>query len=102
MIGKLASVKDFVATILVRRDKLPPLEDVDFWYVGLHDKAGTELFRQDMLPESIEQALRKDPVRLDLNYRSASKASKWTIWPHSASKGWLRKITGVIRSGGAR
>ncbi len=93
--------KDFVATILVRRDKLPPLNDVDFWYVGLHDKAGTELVRQDMLPNSIEQVLHKDRVRFDLNYSSASKAASWTIWPHSASRGWLRKITGVPRSRGA-
>ena len=95
---KTRRIKDFVATILLRRDKLPPLEDVDFWYVGLHDKAGAELFRQDMLPDSIEPALRRDPVRFDLNYRSASKAASWTIWPHSTSKGWLRKITGVARS----
>jgi hypothetical protein len=89
--------KDFAATILVHRDKLPPLGDVDFWYVGLHDKAGTELLREDMLPDSIELVLRKDPVRFDLNYRSASEAASWTIWPHSSSRGWLRKITGVPR-----
>jgi hypothetical protein len=94
--------KDFVATIVVRRNVLPALKDVDFWYVGLHDKAGTELLRQDMLPESIEQALQKDPVRFELNYRSAAKAASWTIWPHSASRGWLRKITGVPRLRGAR
>src|SRR5271165_7151910 len=93
--------KNFVATILLGRGKLPPLKNVDFWYVGLHDKAGTELFRQDMLPESLEQVLQKDPVRFDLNYRSASKAASLTIWPHSASRGWLHKITGVPRSRGA-
>jgi Glycosyltransferase (GlcNAc) len=94
--------EDFVATILLRRDQLPQAGDVDFWYIGLHDKAGTELFRQDMLPDSIEQLLQKDgPVRFDMNYRAACKAASWTIWPHSVSKGWLRRITGVPRTRGA-
>jgi hypothetical protein len=92
--------KDFVATILVSHEKLPPLEDVDFWYVGLHDKDGTELLRQDMLPDSISQLLRDDSVRIDLNYRSASKAASWTIWPHHPSRGWLSKITGASRTRG--
>jgi hypothetical protein len=94
--------KDCVATILLRRDNPPPLRDVDFWYVGLHDKAGTELLRHDMLPDYIEQVLHKDPVRFDLTYRSASKAASWTIWPHHTTKGWLRKITGVPRTRGPR
>ena len=86
--------RDYLANIAVRRDKLPPLEKVDFWYVGLHDKAGTELIRQDLNPSSIKKALRADRVLLDLNYRSSEPASTWTIWPYSASKGWLRKVTG--------
>ena len=85
--------KDHVAKIFVHRDKLPPLDKVDFWYVGLHDKAGTELMRQDLLPNSIKKALRTNPVRLELPYRAAEPAYTWTIWPHSATKGWLRKIT---------
>jgi hypothetical protein len=95
-------LKDFAATVLVRRDKLSLLKDVDFWYVGLHDKAGIELLRHDMLADSIKQALEDDPVRIDLNYRSASKAARWTIWPHHASRGWLRKFTGVVRARDAR
>ena len=86
--------KDYVAKIAVRRDKLPRLKDIDFWYVGLHNKAGTELVRQDMFPEAIKQALHANPVRLELAYRAAEPASSWTIWPHSASQGWLRKVTG--------
>ena len=86
--------KDYVAEILVSRDKLPPLEDVDFWYVGLHDKSETELIRRDLNPSSIEKALRANRVRLDLTYRAAEPASTWTIWPHSPKKGWLRKVTG--------
>ena len=99
---EIRSTRDFTTTILVRRDQLPSLSDVDFWYVGLHDKAGIELLRQDMLPDPAEQVLREDPVRIDLNYRAASKAASWTIWPHSASRGWLRKITGVPRGRGGR
>ena len=49
---EIRRTRDFTATILVRRDQLPSLSDVDFWYVGLHDKAGIELLRQDMLPDS--------------------------------------------------
>jgi len=88
-------LSDFSATIRVRRPKLPPLRQVDFWYVGLHDKAGTELLRRELFAESIAPLLRENPVQLELNYRAASKASAWTIWPHSPTKGWLRKLTGV-------
>jgi hypothetical protein len=87
------SRKDYIATITVRREKLPPLKGIDFWYVGLHDKSGAELMRRDLSPASIEKALRANPVRLELTYRSAEPAHKWTIWPHSPTKGWLRKIT---------
>jgi hypothetical protein len=90
--------KDFVTKITVRRDKLPPFDRADFWYVGLHDKAGTELIRQDLLPESIKKALRTDPVRLELSYRATEPAHRWTVWPHSPTKGWLRKITGKAAS----
>jgi hypothetical protein len=85
---------NYVAQIVVSRDKLPPLAKVDFWYVGLHDKANTELIRQDLLPDAVQKALRTDPVRLELAYRAGEPASTWTIWPHNGKKGWLRKLTG--------
>ena len=90
--------KDYVAKFAVRRDKLPRLKDVDFWYVGLHDKSGTELIRQDLNPEAIQQALRTNPVRLELAYRGAEPAISWTIWPHNEKKGWLRKVRGLLRT----
>jgi hypothetical protein len=86
--------KDYVAKIAIRRDKLPPLKDVDFWYVGLHDKAGNELIRQDLNRPSIKKALLTNPVRLKVNYLASEPTSTWTIWPHSSTKGWLRKVTG--------
>lgn len=89
-------VRDLKATtILLRPHQLPARKDVDFWYVGLHDDAGTELFRKDLLPDAIDQLLRQSPVRLQLAYQSAVEAASWTIWPHSPRKGWLRKITGI-------
>jgi hypothetical protein len=88
--------KDYVAQIVVSRDKLPSRDKVDFWYVGLHDKAETELIRQDLLPDAVERALHSDPVHLELAYRAAEPASSWTIWPHSEKKGWLRKIKAKI------
>jgi hypothetical protein len=94
---KKHSVKDRRATIRVRPNQLPALKDkdVDFWYVGLHDDAGSELYREDLFPDSIASLLRQSPVRLELTYQSAVAATRWTIWPHSPKRGWLRKITGV-------
>ena len=88
--------KNFAATICLRPGQLPQHKNVDFWYVGLHDQAGNELLRKDLPPESIDQLLRSDPVRLELTYSSATAAASWTIWPHSGSKGWLRKVTGGV------
>jgi len=88
--------KNFVATIRLPPAQLPQHKNVDFWYVGLHDEAGNELLRKDLSLESIDQLLRSDPMRLELNYSSATAAASWTIWPHSGSKGWLRKVTGVV------
>jgi hypothetical protein len=81
-------------TIVLSRDSLPALPDMDFWYVGVHDAGGAELFRKDLVPDQIYSLLRQERPSFEFQYRAAGSADSWTVWPHSREKGWLNKISG--------
>jgi hypothetical protein len=87
-------LKDFETRICLDKSLLPAADDMDFWYVGVHDSAGHELFRQDLVPEQIYALLCQEQPSFTFRYRAASRAHTWTVWPHSQSRAWLESITG--------
>lgn len=85
--------------ILIHKNELPKdVSDYNFWYVGCHDKDGNEVFRKDKIKSEIDQLLANSGEWLDfrLIYLSNNTATTYTVWPHSASKGWMNKITKQI------
>jgi len=86
-------IKEFWTRIRLRRADVPDADDCDFWYVGVHDRHGGELFRNDLTPAQIEDILQQPEPHFIFTYRSSLRAHSWTVWPHSKSKGWLTKIT---------
>lgn len=68
------------------------LDDYDFWYVGCHDAEGNEIYRQDALPHEIKEYIKNEFIDFRLKYLDNRHPVSFTVWPHSASKGWLNKI----------
>jgi len=63
--------------------------DYDFWYVGVHDVNGTEIYRKDFNGEELESI--KGRMEFDYRFRTNNVPDSITVWPHSISKGWLEK-----------
>ena len=75
------------------------LEDSSFWYVGVHDSSGEEIFRQDAQPSEIAEQRERaggGPVALHREFSTQRAPSTWTVFPHSATQGWLTPIVGRV------
>lgn len=68
------------------------LDDYDFWYVGAHDENYEEIYRKDAQKHEIEQYIKNEWIDYRLIFLSNKKPKTYTIWPHSASRGWLDRI----------
>jgi len=74
------------------------LDDYDFWAVAFEDENGVELYRQDADAEEIKR-MKKDPdrfCRLWRSFHTEVRPYTWIVWPHSKSKGWQERMTGVL------
>jgi hypothetical protein len=73
-----------------------PLDDYDFWCIVFKDKDSKDMYRQDADANEIKSffASSKDNKFLHVwrEFDSLEKPYKWTIWPHSKSKGWETKL----------
>jgi hypothetical protein len=96
-------VRERHVAMRIDRETLPrsALEDATFWYVGVHDRDGRELYRRDASPGEL-QALATDArgrMTLVRDFCSERPPASWTVLPHCASTGWLEPITGAIKKG---
>lgn len=97
-------VRELWTRIRLPGEALVGTEECDFWFCGVHDHAGQEVFRKDLQPEHVG-ALTPDPVsgetEFAFRYRALRPAVTWTVWPHHPTRGWLQKITGPLGRLGA-
>jgi hypothetical protein len=68
--------------------------DYDFWAVIFEDEIGGVINRQDLSEQEIKNQLKTNEEFLKIwrTFNTEKKPSKWIVWPHSKSKGWLDKI----------
>jgi hypothetical protein len=68
--------------------------DYDFWAVIFEDEIGGVINRQDLSEQEIKNQLKTNEEFLKIwrTFNTEKKPSKWIVWPHSKSKGWLGKI----------
>ena len=68
--------------------------DYDFWAVIFEDEIGGVINRQDLSEQEIKNQLKTNDEFLKIwrTFNTEKKPSKWIVWPHSKSKGWLDKI----------
>ena len=75
-------------------------EDFSFWYIGVQDEAGNEIYRRDLSPSEIDALPWKEPLMvLVCELQSGSIPAAWMVWPVSRSRGWLGKIEGRLEDG---
>ena len=74
--------------------------DFSFWYIGVNDEHGHEIYRRDLSPEELESlSLQQPEIELVCELQSGSIPAAWTVWPVSRSRGWLRKVEGKLQDG---
>ena len=93
-------IHDHKFKIELARDALPAaaFTDPSFWYVGAHDSADMEIFRQDADPAELSRAFASgsSTVTLIREFSSEHEPATWTVLPHSASQGWLQRVRGPV------
>lgn len=70
------------------------VDDFDFFYVGTHGEDGVEIHRKDLVKDEIYKYLNSDNGFIDyrLIFLSTKRPVSFTVWAHSASRGWMDKI----------
>lgn len=76
------------------------LEDPVFWYIGISNEDGTEIYRRDLPREQISM-LSADEAKLAIycEFQSGTIPAAWSVWPVSQSQGWLNKMEGRLKDG---
>ena len=71
-------------------------DDCDFWFFGIENSGDKLIFRNDFNENNNKNILYKKENKIKLNFESDEKPHHFVIWPHSPSKGWLKKYTKAI------
>ena len=93
--------KNWCIDFFIPWDELPEThEDTEFWYVGVHDKDGNELKREDYDIGKIQEIYdeRQDPyaARFPMSLTCPETPANYTVIPYLKTSGWLDKITKEI------
>ena len=75
-----------------------PLDDYNVFAVAFEDKDGNELHRQDADEAEIKR-IKNDPDgygKIWRTFNTKVKPTKWIVWPHSVSQGWMTRLEGRI------
>jgi hypothetical protein len=76
------------------------VEDPAFWLVAFEDPDGRSIHRQDADPHELSQLLALprsgDRITLVREFESEAAPASWIVWPYSASRGWLERLSGAI------
>jgi Glycosyltransferase (GlcNAc) len=72
-------------------------DDFSFWYIGVQDELGNEVYRRDLSATEVA-ALPLDQPEFVLvcELQSGSIPATWIVWPVSRTLGWLGKIEGKL------
>jgi hypothetical protein len=75
-----------------------PLDDYDVFAVAFEDSEGNEIYRQDADYDEI-QRIKNDPDGYGKVWRTFNtlvRPTKWIVWPHSISQGWMERLEGIL------
>lgn len=70
--------------------------DYDFWCCVFKDENDKDIYRKDLDGHEIRSLITQDSndkfIHIWREFYTDIKPYKWTIWPHSVSKGWENRI----------
>jgi hypothetical protein len=98
----MGQIFTWMVRITVNRAMLPigALEDPSFWYVGIRDEGGAEIYRQDIPQSQLAELPATEPtVVLFCEFESGTIPASWIVWPVSVSLGWLAKLEDRLADG---
>jgi hypothetical protein len=98
----MGQIFTWMVRITVNRAMLPigALEDPFFWYVGIRDEGGAEIYRQDIPQSQLAELPATEPtVVLFCEFESGTIPASWIVWPVSVSLGWLAKLEDRLADG---
>jgi hypothetical protein len=84
-------------SIQVNKNKFDK-SDYDFWAIIFTDDVGYEISRKDCNQGEIRNLMDTpaDFVLIQREFNTAIKPTKWVVWPHSISEGWLERMEGNL------
>lgn len=74
-----------------------PLDDYDWWMVGIMDEGGQELFSRRVERDEIDR-MKEDPdhyCKLWVEFDTEERPRRWVVWPHR-EQGWTPPVVGWI------
>ena len=88
----------FKHCINLNKDQFSKTTDYDFWAIIYEDDVGASLHRRDCTESEIQVHLNASDETMCINseFYSSKQPSKWIVWPHSSSQGWLTKMEKCI------
>lgn len=72
-------------------DEVPHGDDINFWFFGVHDPEGKEIYRKDKTRINIDQFVKNGKVFFRENIITSKVPKTYTIWP-CGKDGWKNKI----------
>ena len=84
----------FKHCIDISRDKVNKEMDYDFWAVIFENDNGQTIHRRDATEQEIRGYLTNndDYIKVWREFQVEERPTKWIVWPHSKTNGWLDKI----------
>lgn len=84
----------FKHCIDISRDKVDKEMDYDFWAVIFENDNGQTIHRRDATEQEIRGYLTNndDYIKVWREFQVEERPTKWIVWPHSKTNGWLDKI----------
>jgi glycosyltransferase involved in cell wall biosynthesis len=88
----------FKHCIDLHRGGLKEDEDYDFWAVIFENDRGETINRTDANEAQIKGYLstKDDFIKIWREFQVEEKPTKWIVWPHSKTNGWLEKLEGQL------
>lgn len=75
-----------------------PEKDYNFWAIAFHDEKDETIYRQDADSNEIKRMLNDSDgyCKIWREFQTETTPKYWVVWPHSISKGWGERITGIL------
>ena len=74
------------------KDEYENSPDVLFWFFGVHNSSGDELFRKDFNSDLLEK-IRKENIKSELvTIRTNDRPAKYIIWVYKKETGWGQRF----------